>query len=180
MKAQVYKLGWRQGIALAITLPCLTFCLGGLNAGADGNTGNTAVGGVHTGHSNQTLTQAQIFGDLPPYPTGTVNLQAAALFQVNSSTILPSARGILSNFVREMTSLESSSVLKVVGYTDCTGSTSWNDKLSTARAKSVRDWLLANGMRGDSISFLGKGSADPVNGNCHSILNRRVEIDVIS
>lgn len=72
-------------------------------------------------------------------------------------------------------------VLTVKGYTDNTGTQKINEKLSDARAKSVRDQLASGGIPEDVISTLGLGPAQPVADNSTSVgrsQNRRVEIEV--
>ena len=69
--------------------------------------------------------------------------------------------------------------IKVVGYTDDRGSIKMNDKLSAARANSVKEYLIKKGVDANRISSEGKGPADPVadnkttEGRAH---NRRIEL----
>jgi len=68
----------------------------------------------------------------------------------------------------------------IEGYTDSTGSDSFNQRLSEQRADSVRNALVNNmGVRSDRVSTRGYGEQFPVARNDNSTgrqLNRRVEI----
>jgi outer membrane protein OmpA-like peptidoglycan-associated protein len=68
----------------------------------------------------------------------------------------------------------------IEGYTDSTGSDSFNQRLSEQRANSVRNALVNDmGVRSDRVSTRGYGEQFPVASNDNSTgrqLNRRVEI----
>lgn len=69
--------------------------------------------------------------------------------------------------------------LEVIGYTDSIGSEESNNKLSLARAKSVKKYLVDTGIAADRITVRGEGSANPVGDNKTiegRAQNRRVEI----
>ena len=69
--------------------------------------------------------------------------------------------------------------LEVIGYSDSTGSEELNKKLSLARAKSVKKYLVDSGVAADRITTKGEGIANPVGDNKTAegrALNRRVEI----
>jgi outer membrane protein OmpA-like peptidoglycan-associated protein len=69
--------------------------------------------------------------------------------------------------------------LRVEGYTDSTGKAETNQKLSEARAKSVYDFLKAQGVADTRLAFQGLGPANPVADNATKegrAKNRRVEI----
>ena len=71
--------------------------------------------------------------------------------------------------------------IDVEGYTDNTGAPAFNMKLSQDRASAVRDYLIQQGVKPDSISAKGLGDADPVAPNTTSegrAQNRRIEIVV--
>ncbi len=68
---------------------------------------------------------------------------------------------------------------RVEGHTDNTGSAETNRVLSLARANSVRDYLVGQGVEGGRISVVGLGPDQPVASNDTSqgrARNRRVEI----
>ena len=119
-------------------------------------------------------------------------LQAGALFLFNRSgaaDILPQGRieldrlaGYLQSHYRTINSVT------ITGYTDRIGSDSYNRRLLQARAEAVRDYLVAHGVRADSMPTIGMGKANPVTTNCpagHSAAviqclapDRRVTVDV--
>ena len=71
--------------------------------------------------------------------------------------------------------------LVVEGHTDSVGSDDYNLKLSEQRAKSVRDYLVSEGVAGDSITAAGLGKSGPVADNSTAAgrqQNRRVELVV--
>jgi outer membrane protein OmpA-like peptidoglycan-associated protein len=99
------------------------------------------------------------------------------LFETGQSDLLPGAQDRL-NRVADFLKNSPRSVV-VEGYTDSTGSASKNQKLSTQRAESVRDYLVAQGVPSDRITAQGKGASSPVASNAKSegrAMNRRVEI----
>lgn len=71
--------------------------------------------------------------------------------------------------------------LTVVGYTDSTGTDASNVPLSAARAKSVADELISDGVAAASVTSKGAGSTKPLADNATPAgraQNRRVEITV--
>ncbi len=71
--------------------------------------------------------------------------------------------------------------LEVEGHTDSVGSDEYNQKLSEQRANSVRDYLVSEGLAGDSITAAGLGKTSPVADNSTPSgrqQNRRVELVV--
>jgi outer membrane protein OmpA-like peptidoglycan-associated protein len=69
--------------------------------------------------------------------------------------------------------------MRIEGYTDSTGSAATNQKLSEARAKSVYDFLKAQGVAETRLAFQGLGPEYPVADNATNegrAKNRRVEI----
>ena len=78
----------------------------------------------------------------------------------------------------------------VVGHADRIGSESYNEKLSEARAQSVKDYLAERGAQTNVITAQGKGESAPVTGDqCKKMAgkklieclqpDRRVEIEVL-
>jgi outer membrane protein OmpA-like peptidoglycan-associated protein len=71
--------------------------------------------------------------------------------------------------------------LRIVGYTDTTGSESFNLTLSGQRADAARAFLVSQGLKPEDVTSAGIGQADPVASNDTSAgrqQNRRVEIIV--
>jgi len=68
---------------------------------------------------------------------------------------------------------------EVRGYTDNTGSEAYNQKLSEARAKAVRDYFIKQGIAPERVRAKGFGETDPVASNDTAegrAMNRRVEL----
>ena len=71
--------------------------------------------------------------------------------------------------------------MKIEGFTDNTGSSEFNEKLSLDRAKAVRKMLVTRGIEPSRITAEGRGSASPVSSNDDDdgrAKNRRVEVSV--
>jgi len=69
--------------------------------------------------------------------------------------------------------------LAVEGYTDSVGGDDYNQKLSEQRGGSVRDYLVQQGMAGNSVSSKGFGKSQPIASNDTAAgrqQNRRVEL----
>ena len=69
----------------------------------------------------------------------------------------------------------------IAGHTDASGSESWNQQLSRARAQAVADYLTANGVAAERLIVEGRGSAEPVADNDTRYgrsLNRRIEFEL--
>jgi OOP family OmpA-OmpF porin len=69
----------------------------------------------------------------------------------------------------------------IEGYTDSSGTESYNRDLSQLRADAVRDFLIDNGISSNRIIARGYGEADPVASNETTVgrrENRRVEVIV--
>jgi OmpA-OmpF porin, OOP family len=72
--------------------------------------------------------------------------------------------------------------LKLTGYTDNTGDSLQNRKLSLKRAFAVKNLLVANGIQDLRIDFTGKGSSNPIASNATEegkAKNRRIEVKVV-
>lgn len=71
--------------------------------------------------------------------------------------------------------------VKITGNTDSVGSQPYNQKLSTARANTVRDFLVKYGASAGQVSVEGRGKNDPKVGNNTKegrFMNRRVTMTV--
>lgn len=93
-----------------------------------------------------------------------VTLGADALFQFNKSTLkdlLPAGRAQLDKLIADSKGLKIDAAI-VTGYTDQIGTDAYNDRLSRARAETVRSYLQAKGFPAAAMSIDGKGKRDPV------------------
>ena len=102
-------------------------------------------------------------------------------FEYNSSALTEDSRqGIqmLTDFLQRNPDLK----VELAGHTDNVGGESYNLKLSSERADSVRNALISNGIDGSRLTAKGYGASRPVVPNDsdeHRALNRRTEMIVI-
>ncbi len=71
---------------------------------------------------------------------------------------------------------------EVIGHTDLHGTAIYNKRLSLQRAKVVRNFLIANGIKKSRLKFRGAGKSDPVvnkKGLRYARKNRRTEFRII-
>ena len=103
-------------------------------------------------------------------------------FEFNSSALTEDSQtGIrmLTDFLKRNPELK----VELAGHTDNVGSESYNLKLSSERAESVRSALMANGIEGERLTAKGYGASRPVAPNDtdeHRALNRRTEMIIIN
>ncbi|MDA0119409.1 OmpA family protein [Vibrio sp. T11.5] len=101
-------------------------------------------------------------------------------FALNSAELKPQSKTMLADLVTFMTKFPQSTV-EVVGYTDSSGSASYNQKLSEKRAQSVAEVLQEQGIDSSRITARGEGENNPIASNETREgreQNRRVEIMV--
>jgi len=102
------------------------------------------------------------------------------LFDFNKYSLKPGAREKLakiSGIILGHPGLK----IEVEGYTDSIGGDEYNQRLSENRAGSVRDFLVTEGIKSDSVSSRGFGKSDPVADNSSAAgrqMNRRVQLVV--
>lgn len=107
-------------------------------------------------------------------------LKSDILFDTGKATLKPEAKQNL----REMASIMQKypeNVLTVKGFTDDTGSSRINEKLSAQRAETVKNELAKDGLQNLPISTQGLGPSFPVASNDSAQgrkQNRRVEIEI--
>ncbi len=111
---------------------------------------------------------------------GTLVTFGDVLFDLNKSELKPSGmRGVqkLAQFLQENPERK----VVVEGYTDSTGSASYNQQLSERRAESVRRALTRAGVDPQRIQTVGYGEEYPVASNdspASRAMNRRVEVTI--
>lgn len=101
-------------------------------------------------------------------------------FDTNQSTIKPNFYSTLNKVTQTLTEDNKSAIL-VTGYTDNTGSDAINNPLSQARAQSVANYLVGQGVPRTKINAQGAGSSNPIASNTTPSgreQNRRVEISI--
>ena len=100
------------------------------------------------------------------------------LFATGKYELQPTAREALAKF-SGIVIAHPGLKMQVEGYTDITGSDTFNQTLSENRANSVRAYLIAQGIDPTSVTAVGYGKSNPVASNDTATgrqQNRRVEI----
>ncbi len=100
------------------------------------------------------------------------------LFGFDSAQIRSEAFPELKRLVRFMKEYPDIKIL-IAGYTDNRGSTAYNLKLSSERARAVFRYLVSHGVQAERMQYKGFGQSHPLTGNATSsgrALNRRTEI----
>lgn len=96
-------------------------------------------------------------------------------FAFDSAEIQPAARTQLDALAAGIKLLAPGSIVTVEGHTDATGSEDYNLALSQARARAVRDYLVArHGIDAARLKTVGHGEERPI-GDPHAAINRRVQ-----
>jgi len=107
-----------------------------------------------------------------------VTLPENVTFAVDSATIQPRFTDTLREFAFTLQTYPST-LIDVVGHTDSTGASAYNQRLSEARATSVLEFLAAEGVKRERMVAVGRGESQPVASNATvqgRAANRRVEI----
>jgi OmpA-OmpF porin, OOP family len=104
----------------------------------------------------------------PPPDTRTIEsfaLQSDALFAFDKSSLdsmLPAGKADLDKAIEQIKPHEGVVDIAVVGHTDRIGSPAVNQRLSEARADTVRAYLIAHGLDETLIHARGVGSSEPI------------------
>jgi outer membrane protein OmpA-like peptidoglycan-associated protein len=98
-------------------------------------------------------------------------------FAFGSAEILPEARSQLDALAKGIKLLPANRAVLVEGHTDNVGDDAYNLELSRARARAVRDYLVAHhGIEASRLKAVGYGESRPVEGSDPSAaVNRRVQ-----
>jgi outer membrane protein OmpA-like peptidoglycan-associated protein len=105
-----------------------------------------------------------------------VNVPSDLSFATGRADLNPSLRPVLDQFAN---GLDKTTLVRIVGHTDNTGSDAINDPLSLQRARTVSDYLQDRGVSVNRLEIAGRGSREPLadNGTADGrAKNRRVEI----
>ncbi len=102
-------------------------------------------------------------------------------FESNTPNFVAGSEKTVQDLAKIMTAYPRVQV-KLTGYTDNTGDSLQNRKLSLKRAFAVKNLLVANGIQDLRIDFTGKGALYPVASNATEegkAKNRRIEVKVV-
>lgn len=117
----------------------------------------------------------------PGAGTVTLNLSSDIFFDAGQASIKPAARKSLDKVAAALKKDYSGKEVRVEGHTDSDPirRSKWKDnqELSEARAKSVRDYLVKQGVDSNAITTLGHGADKPRGAD--KARNRRVEVVVL-
>ena len=112
----------------------------------------------------------------------TAHILKGVYFKTASSQLADKSQRQL-NVVAAALKEHSNVKIKLRGHTDNTGSKDVNLKLSSSRAKAVKDYLVNKGIDANRIQIEGKASTDPITSNKTKegrLNNRRVDIAVVN
>jgi outer membrane protein OmpA-like peptidoglycan-associated protein len=138
--------------------------------------------------------QAMVAPTAPEAPAANkVVLAGDALFKLGKSGIRDlskDGKAKLDEVVAKLKGMGEIDQIKVVGHADPTGNAKSNMRLSEARAKSIKSYLIAKGIKPNVIITSGMGDTQPVVQcaadlpkaelrECHAP-NRRVEIEIVA
>jgi len=99
-------------------------------------------------------------------------------FSINSKKLLPQFKTVLLKAIPLIKQYDDY-LIKIVGHADDQGSEKYNLALGEMRARSVLEFLIANGLSDKKISIKSKGEHLPIEDNVTDygrLANRRVEI----
>ena len=103
------------------------------------------------------------------------------LFDTGKATIKTESVSVMVDIIQILNEYPNAK-FTVEGHTDSVGSSQSNQSLSEARANSVRDFLINEGIAGNRLNAIGYGEERPIASNTTKIgrqQNRRVEINLI-
>ncbi|MEC4747577.1 OmpA family protein [Methylomicrobium sp. Wu6] len=128
--------------------------------------------------SGSALTSSMQTFPLPPALETPLPEIQSVLFEFDQADLSVSETQKLDSFLLK---IPPSNLLHVSieGHTDSKGSSGYNKKLSTRRARSVRDYLIQHGVDPSKISAKGFGESSPVESNQTDegrLKNRRAEL----
>tara|TARA_B100002003_G_scaffold234288_1_gene247990 strand:- start:11599 stop:12516 length:918 start_codon:yes stop_codon:yes gene_type:complete len=109
---------------------------------------------------------------------GTVVTLGDVLFDFSKADINPNAISHLAKLAAFLNT-NSDRIVTIEGHTDNTGDPDFNVQLSQRRADAVKEFLQSQGVAGQRLQAVGKGSTFPVNDNTtikDRQQNRRVEV----
>ncbi|WP_460564342.1 OmpA family protein [Hydrogenophaga aquatica] len=109
-----------------------------------------------------------------------VTYSSDALFDFNKSVLKAEGKKNLDELVTKIKGVNLDVVI-AVGHTDSVGSEAYNQRLSVARAESVKAYLVNQGIPADRVRTEGRGESEPIASNDTAegrAKNRRVEITV--
>lgn len=111
-----------------------------------------------------------------------IEIHDRVYFDTNKATIRERSAALLANVAAVLVAHAEIDRLRIEGHTDDVGSREHNVALSTARARAVRDHLVAAGVEAERLEFEGVGFDRPIAENTSEsgrATNRRVEFVIV-
>lgn len=108
----------------------------------------------------------------------------SVFFGYDSAALSAASRGRLDQVAEKIAAAlehDDGVAIVIAGHTDSRGSSAYNDRLSRERARTVRDYLLAQGVPARVITVAGRGESGFLASNSTAegrALNRRVDFEV--
>jgi len=121
---------------------------------------------------------SEVFDIDPQEPLAIENALYLIFFNWDSTKIGSGALSIVDAVVNEIQNTSPDSV-RIIGHTDTSGPTDYNQRLALKRAKATKDKLVERGVNASSILLDAKGESDllvPTPDNVREPANRRVNI----
>lgn len=140
---------------------------------------SSAAAAPQASDSQETATVAAASAEYSPVERqAQINLQIA--FDFDSATLRADQQPKLVNMCASMQVLQGT-VFQIIGHTDSSGSSSYNERLSLLRAQEVRRHLISTcGIEENMLKAIGMGEAAPYNAaNPRADENRRVEFQAL-
>ncbi|MDR0291469.1 MAG: OmpA family protein [Elusimicrobium sp.] len=147
-----------------------------------GGLAGAALGGGIGNYYDAQAKELAAIADVTRNPDGSIKviLKGDILFNTGSATLSPSAITSINNLGKVLKKYPYN-IIVVEGYTDSTGSASFNQTLSEQRARAVYNQLLANQVKTYSLTYVGYGQNNPVASNDTAdgrAANRRVNLNI--
>ena len=104
------------------------------------------------------------------------------VFKLNSAALSDDAKSTLDKIASDVSSQRTGYMIELQGFTDSTGSESYNINLSQRRAENVLRYLVSKNVPLFRVSIVGLGEANPVADNktrAGRDQNRRVEVRIL-
>ena len=111
-----------------------------------------------------------------------VTFASALLYDFDSNIVRADAATNLRNLAASLGKFPNTDIL-IVGHTDATGTSDYNQGLSQRRATAAADYLVMQGVSSSRIRTAGRGENEPIASNDTEAgrqANRRVEIAIVA
>jgi OOP family OmpA-OmpF porin len=116
----------------------------------------------------------------PPKPCNfEVTLNNDSVFAYNKSVLTDAAKIQLDGIIKRADACAKVNLLVVTGHTDRIGTAQYNQKLSEARAETVKAYLVSKGLQPAAVETLGVGKTMQIKG-CAEVTKQKDLIDCLA